>query len=129
MRQIIITIIYLTIHVNSTFSQTSNCAEKENYHLTQAGKCFDSIFIENNVNKEKFKTSFEQYFIESKLVDPNLKKSELYMQILKALEENSNWLPPVKEAEYVAYTAGQLKITIPQLEKYEHLNCIKNETD
>ncbi len=127
MKNIITTLSIITLLNNVSFSQTQKCLQKEKIHINKAGQCFNNIFESNGVDKEKFKRTFEQYFIESKLVDENLEKGELYLQILEALEANPDWMPPVKEANYVASTASNLEITIPELEKYKHLDCIKNE--
>tara|TARA_R110001592_G_scaffold9723_1_gene51431 strand:+ start:1690 stop:2295 length:606 start_codon:yes stop_codon:yes gene_type:complete len=126
--KIIISIISIfTLLSSISFSQNQECLDKEKFYLNKAGQCFNNIFESKGVDKVKFKKSFEQYFIDSKLVEENLEKGELYLQILKALEENPNSMPLVKEANYVAITAGKLNITIPELEQYKHLDCIKEE--
>ena len=108
-------------------AQEQTCKEHESYYLTQAENCFSNFFNTNGVDKLKFKRSFEQYFVESNLVEKDLSKGKLYIQILEALEKNPDKLPPVKQKDYVFQVAKKLKLTVHDFEQSKQLDCLVNQ--
>ncbi|PCJ28823.1 MAG: hypothetical protein COA97_00340 [Flavobacteriales bacterium] len=118
--------LYILILTTANFhSQDTLCEKIIIKSEIFAKNCLDQYFLQNKVNKEEFIASFENYFIDNKLVESTNKKGELYWNILKYIETHPDKMPTIKTPGYIMGVAKKLQLTIPKLIKYEQIACIR----
>ncbi|MBL4594816.1 MAG: hypothetical protein JKX68_13530 [Flavobacteriales bacterium] len=123
----LLSLLLLILFVILSYGQDTLCQKKITESEILAQNCLDEYFSQNKVNKEKFITSFEDYFINNKLVENKNGKGELYWNILKYIEVHPDKMPSIEKPYQIIEVAKKLKLTIPNLIKYDQLKCIQNE--
>ena len=116
---------FLTLSITEFYCQDSPCEKKITETEILAQSCMDEYFSLNKINKADFIKSFENYFINNKLVESQNKKGKLYWDILKYIETHPDKMPPIENPSYVLGVAKKLQLTIPELISYEQTSCIR----
>ena len=87
------------------------------YYMGKAQDELDYKFEMADISKDEFVQGFENYFLSNDLAKKGRTKGEFYKNILKYLEANGSNIPPVTEADTVAFAAGRLRISADEIEE------------
>jgi hypothetical protein len=120
----LLSLLLLILTFANSSCQGTQCDEKITETEILAQNCLDEYFSQNKVNKAEFMTSFEDYFINNKLVENQIEKGKFYWSILIYIETHPDKMPPIESPNYVLGVAKKLQLTIPELIKYEQVSCM-----
>ncbi len=105
----------------------NKCKSDKLLAISKTENCLNQKFLNSKVDKKKFNSSFENYFIKNALVEDSENKGELYMNILKYIETHPDKMPFIENQHYIIEVAKKIKLTIPKLIIYDQLECIRTQ--